>query len=440
MQPSSPPPRCNRKGMSSDSLGRWLDRLNTLHPREIELGLDRVAAVAGALDLLHPEPPVVTVAGTNGKGSTVAVLDALLTECGQLVGAYTSPHFLRFNERIRVGGQEAPDADIVAAFEEIDRARGETSLTYFEFATLAALLVFRDRNCDVLVLEVGLGGRLDAVNIIDTSVAVITSIDLDHQDWLGEKRGEIAREKAGILRPGRPVVIADPDPPGELSACVAAVGATPVLRLGREFAVEETGDHWFGQLRGVDDAPRSLPAMEHGALLPVNVCAALQAALLVGCNFSDRQLLRAAARFAVPGRRQIARFAGRECILDVAHNPASVLKLHEYIDARHCYGKKYAVFSAMADKDIPAMIRAAGGVFDAWFPADLPAISRAEPADRIAAMLRQEGQTVDSVSGSVGEALERARSAMQEGDQMVVFGSFFTVAAAMPQMNGDAGQ
>ena len=302
------------------------------------------------------------------------------------------------------------------------------------------MLVFRDRDCEVLLLEVGLGGRLDAVNIIDASVAVITSIDLDHQDWLGEERGDIAREKAGILRPGRPVVIADPAPPQELVACAATVGAAPVLRLGKEFTVEETGEHWSGQLRHPGGASRLLPSLRCGALLPANVCAALQAALLVGCDFSDAQLHRAAARLAVPGRRQIARFAGSECILDVAHNPASVVKLHEYIDTTYCKGKKYAVFSAMADKDIPAMIRAAGGTFDAWFPADLPTITRAERAERIAEMLRREGQAVNCVSGSVGEALERARNAMQEGDQMVVFGSFFTVAAAMPQMSGDAGR
>jgi dihydrofolate synthase/folylpolyglutamate synthase len=425
--------------MSSDSLGRWLDRLETLHSREIELGLDRVAAVAEALGLRHPEQPVVTVAGTNGKGSTVAVLEALLTECGQLVGAYTSPHVLRFNERIRVGGQEIPDADIVAAFERIDRARGETSLTYFEFATLAALQVFQERACDVLLLEVGLGGRLDAVNIIDTSVAVITSIALDHQDWLGEGRGEIAREKAGILRRGRPVVIADPDPPEELADCVVAAGAEPVMRLGKEFSVEEAGDRWMGRLYRGKGTLRPLPAMSSGPLLPANVCAALQAALLIGCDFSDRQLLQAAGRFAAPGRRQIARYAGRECILDVAHNPAAVSKLHEYIDARCCNGKRYAIFSAMADKDIPGMIRAAGDSFDAWFPAGLPAIDRAEHADRIAAMLRQERQAVKSVSESVGEALERARCAMGVEDQMVVFGSFYTVAEALPLMSRNTG-
>lgn len=231
-------PRRSRQGMSSATLEQWLQRLATIHPREIELGLDRVRAVAMELDLLPVSTPVVTVAGTNGKGSTVAVLDALLTEAGYRTGIFTSPHLLNFNERIRVAGADASDAAIIAAFEAIDLARGAVSLTYFEFATLAALLIFKENAPDFIVLEVGLGGRLDAVNIVDAAVAVITSIDLDHQDWLGESRGEIAREKAGIVRAARPLVVAEPAPPPELLHCIREVGAAPVLQLGREFSVQ----------------------------------------------------------------------------------------------------------------------------------------------------------------------------------------------------------
>ncbi len=431
----SPPRRRNRRGMSSDSLARWLDRLERLHPAEIELGLPRVSAVAGALGLLTPKQPIVTVAGTNGKGSTVAVLEALLTECGRVVGTYTSPHFLRFNERIRVGGEEVADAEIVTAFEQVDRARGAISLTYFEFATLSALLVFREHGCDVLVLEVGLGGRLDAVNILDASVAVITSIDLDHQAWLGEDREQIAREKAGIVRPDRPVVVADPAPPQTLFTAIAAAGAGPVLRLGKEFSVREDGGEWVGTLWTPQGTPRVLPPVSSGPLLPANVCAALQAALLLGVQCSDAQVSRAIEGSAPPGRRQVCHVAGREYLLDVAHNPAAVYKLREYLTARYCYGRRYALFCAMADKDIRAMIQAAGDVFDGWFLADLPGNPRAEKAANIAASLRLGGQSVHSISATMQQALERSAEVMQEGDQMVVFGSFYTVASVLPQMS-----
>ena len=226
--------------MSNASLEQWLQRLETIHPTEVELGLTRIATVARALQLLPVPQPVITVAGTNGKGSTVAVLEALLKASGYRTGVFTSPHLLRFNERIRVDGDEAPDAEIIDAFVAIDAARGDVSLTYFEFAALAALLVFRARGVDIVVLEVGLGGRLDAVNIVDPSVAVITSIDLDHQGWLGESRGEIAREKAGILRHAVPAVIADPNPPPELLHCITKVGARPALFLERSL-------HWPAQ-------------------------------------------------------------------------------------------------------------------------------------------------------------------------------------------------
>ena len=223
--------------MNKASLTQWLQRLETVHPMEIDLGLERVLTVAHTLQLLPLKQPVVTVAGTNGKGSTVAVMEALISEAGYRVGVFTSPHLLRFNERIRVAGVDASDAEIVHAFDLIDQARGAISLTYFEFAALAALLIFEASELDYVVLEVGLGGRLDAVNIVDASVAVITSIDLDHQGWLGNSRGEISREKAGILRRGCPVVIADANPPPELLDCVVDAAASPALYLGREFSV-----------------------------------------------------------------------------------------------------------------------------------------------------------------------------------------------------------
>jgi dihydrofolate synthase/folylpolyglutamate synthase len=425
--------------MINGSLDQWLERLEALHPSEIELGLERVSAVAARLGLLEPKQPVITVAGTNGKGSTVAVLEALLSECNHRVGAYTSPHFLRFNERIRVGGREASDEQIVAAFEKIEESRDEVSLTYFEFATLAALLVFQELECDVLVLEVGLGGRLDAVNILDASVAVITSIDLDHQGWLGDSREEIAPEKAGIVRSGRPVVIADPAPPETLVASVLELGADPVMKLGDEFSLRALGvTAWEGSLSRINGEARELPEMKTGALLPENILAALQATLLLGIEFSDAQLAAALEREPPTGRRQRREIGGRVYLLDVAHNPASIDSLLEYIDITNCNGRKIAIFSPMSDKDLDGMIRRAAGHFDAWFLADQPANGRAATAARLAELLRREGEQMISISKNLRQAFRRAQSVMQEGDQLTVFGSFHTVAAVMPLLDKDA--
>ena len=421
--------------MVKQSLAQWLQRLEGLHPRAIELGLARVASVAAALDLLPVAVPVVSVAGTNGKGSTVAVLEALLGGSGRLAGVYTSPHILRFNERIRVGGVEASDEEIVAAFERIDSARGSTSLTYFEFATLAALLVFRARRVEVMVLEVGLGGRLDAVNIVDPTVAVITRIDLDHQDWLGDNRDSIAREKAGIMRAGRAVVIGDPQPPAALLDCAATVGAQPVLCLGRDFGFEPgQAGSWRGSI-----GARVLPALPRGPLLPENICSALQAASLLGVEADDGQLPELLRHAGPRGRCELRVSAGREYLLDVAHNPAAVQKMVEYSSLNHCKGKTISLFSVMADKDIQAMIAAAGDHFEAWFVAGQPDNPRAATGADIAAALYAAGQAVVSVSKNLRQALRRAQGVMRAGDRLVVFGSFTTVAGVLPLLETGPG-
>jgi dihydrofolate synthase/folylpolyglutamate synthase len=403
----------------------------------VELGLERVSAVANRLQLLPVAQPVVTVAGTNGKGSTVAVLEALLNEAGYCTGVFTSPHLLRFNERIRVAGVDASDTEITDAFITIEEARGGVSLTYFEFATLAALLIFKRRSPDVVVLEVGLGGRLDAVNIVHPSVAVITSIDLDHQAWLGETRGEIAREKAGIMRSGIPVVIADPDPPHELLRCVTEVAASPALYLGREFTVAVAQGEWRAVLQGVDGGPRQLTPQRCGSLLPENICAAVQAALLLGIEFSDDCLSRALATAAPVGRRQVRRVAGRDYVLDVAHNPASVVKLLEYLSVTICSGKTICLFSVMSDKDVQTIVDVATGHFDAWFLADQPENKRAAGAAGIAALLSDAGETMISISKNLRQALRRAQGIMATGDRLVVFGSFYTVAGVLPLLDKD---
>lgn len=422
--------------MNSASLEQWLVHLEALHPTEMELGLGRVTEVANTLGLLPYEIPVVTVAGTNGKGSTVAVLSALLGECGKSTGSFTSPHFQRFNERIRVAGCDAGDDEIATAFAAIEAARGQISLTYFEFATLAALLVFRRREVDVCILEVGLGGRLDSVNIIDTSVAIITSIDLDHQQWLGETRGEIAREKAGIMRRGRPVVIADPAPPTELLACAQEVGAQPVYLLGREFSYTVSDSGWTGFITS-SNGKQSIFEQSSDAVLPQNVCAGLQAASLLGVSFTPAQVAGALSKVDPVGRRQALELAGKHYLLDVAHNPAAANKLLEKVGIRDCNKRTIALFSAMKDKAIVEMLEPAASSFDAWFLAEQPDNKRAMPAKEIAQLLRSQGQQTVSISENIPEAFRLAQQSMSDGDTLVVFGSFYTVAGVLPLLDKD---
>jgi len=423
--------------MNKASLEQWLQRIETIHPEEVELGLERVSSVAERLGLLPVLQPVVTVAGTNGKGSVVAVLEALLSEAGFSTGAFTSPHFLRFNERIRVAGVEVSDTEIIDAFVAIDEARGAVALTYFEFSTLAALVVFKTRNPDILILEVGLGGRLDAVNMVDPSVAVITSIDLDHQAWLGESRGKIACEKAGIMRKSVPVVIADPDPPPELVRRVIGIGASPALYIGKEFSVTSDQNEWWAVLRDAGGVSRHLERHSCGSLLPENIGAALQAALLLGVKFSDDCLSRALPKATPVGRRQVRQTGGRNYVLDVAHNPAAVRKLLEYLDVTHCNGRTIGIFSIMADKDIQTIVETAAGHFDAWFLAEQPGNKRAAKASTIASLLNSAGQSMISISKNLRQALRRAQGVSREGDRLVVFGSFYTVAAVLPLLDTD---
>jgi dihydrofolate synthase/folylpolyglutamate synthase len=423
--------------MTEQSLSQWLQRLEGQHGKDMDLGLDRVGAVARRMELLPLPVPVITVAGTNGKGSTVAVLEAVLQASGKTPGVYSSPHFLRFNERIRVAGREMDDAAIVAAFAEIEHARQAISLSYFEFATLAALWLFRRQAVDIVVLEVGLGGRLDAVNIVDADVAVITSIDLDHQHWLGEDRDAIAREKAGVCRVGRPCVVADAQPPQALLDCLSEQRVLLYL-IGREFDFEMHRAGWEARLAVPGGKPLASGSLPHSGLLPANVCAALQALLLIGVT-PDPQLLPQILRdLPLIGRRQVLQVAGRQYLLDVAHNPAAVDKLHEYLDANPCSGRTIALFAAMSDKDIRGMIRACGDAIDAWFLADLPGNARAASAADIGSMLHAEGQGMISISSNPRQACRRAQSLMGADDRLVVFGSFFTVAEIFSVLDKDS--
>lgn len=416
--------------MSNLPLDAWLTRLETLHPRAMELGLDRVAEVATRLELVPPSAPVITVAGTNGKGSCVAAMEAVLTATGRLPGASVSPHLHRFNERIRVGGQPVDDHEITAAFERIDIARGAVSLTYFEFALLASLLVFAAREVDILLLEVGLGGRLDAVNIVDPDVAVITSISLDHQAWLGDTRDAISREKAGILRDCIPAVIADPDPPAALLDCVRERRADAVF-IGKDFSVEEGDGTWTGTLRPLQGGQRHLPTLPTGPLLPANIAAGLQALLLLGHDVPDAILEATLPALQPGGRRERRRHAGREILLDVAHNPAAATALADHLRSNRVVGRNLALFSVMADKDIRAIIRACAGVFDGWIVAGQPELARAATSDSIAALLTAADEALLAVSATVEEGMAEAGRQAGDDDRLVVFGSFYTVAAAL---------
>jgi dihydrofolate synthase/folylpolyglutamate synthase len=417
--------------MTEVSLEHWLAKLETLHPTEMELGLDRVASVAMSMNLLPLECPVVTVAGTNGKGSVVAVAEAVLLAAGHSVGTFTSPHLLRFNERIRVAGRDVPDGDLIEAFEAIEIARGATSLTYFEFSTLAALYIFHKRKPDRVILEVGLGGRLDAVNIVDPSVAVITAIDLDHEGWLGDSREKIALEKAGILRSDVPVVVADRQPPASLVKKIVEVGAHPALFLGRDFDSVKQAEKWRGSILGANGTRRQLPEMTEESLLADNIVAGLQAAALVGTDADIEGIQELIATAAPLGRRQVRSLDGIEYVFDVGHNPASISKLAEFLLRKFAGRRKIAVFSAMADKDLSGMITAARGVFDAWFVADQPGNERAAAAADIAELLHNTGESMISINKNPRQALARVKSIAQKDDVIIVFGSFTTVGKAL---------
>jgi len=417
------------------TLAAWLAYLETLHPKAIAMGLERVEAVRARMGTVLA-CPVVTVTGTNGKGSTCALLAAMFAAAGFRTGLYTSPHLARYNERVRIGGRDATDAELTGAFDAVEDARvaasGEpTPLTYFEFATLAALWLFARADLDVVILEVGLGGRLDAVNIVDADVAVVTSIDLDHMDYLGPTRDDIAREKAGILRAGRPVVCAEPDPPDPLIRHAAALGA-PVVQLGRDYGYTAEGTQWrywgpagrrFGlphpALRGAHQLANAATAL---AVLDL-----MQARLPVAGGAIREGLL----AVALPGRLQV--LPGRPTIvLDVAHNPHAARVLATAVGAMGFHPRTLAVFGMLADKDIAGVVAAVAPRVDRWYVATLPG-PRGATAAVVRGVVERAGCTPAAVRAfdDVAAAYAAARSDADEADRIIVFGSFLTVAAAL---------
>ncbi|WP_084646156.1 bifunctional tetrahydrofolate synthase/dihydrofolate synthase [Marinimicrobium agarilyticum] len=413
--------------MRFERLDDWLRWLESHHPTEIELGLTRIRVVAERLDLLTPSARVISVAGTNGKGSCVAACGALLQAAGCSVGTYTSPHLLRYNERVVIDGAFASDDELCQAFARIDEASPDISLTYFEFGTLAALDIFQRRRVDVMVLEVGLGGRLDAVNILDADVAIVTSVDLDHQAWLGNDRDSIGREKAGIYRAGRPALCADPAPPEGLLAAVAERGVQ-LQRLGTDFGFssESEGWRWWGS--GADDNAQSVTLPEPTLPWP-SLAAALQAVAQLGFDASALAVSVGLSTLTLAGRYQRFDWRGRTVIMDVAHNPAAARHLASRL-ARETFPRTLALAAIMADKDRGATLAPLVAQVQHWWLAALPDVPRAATVDQLTLDLKTLGAEADGC-GTLERAIDWLLSRSSPGDRIVVMGSFFTVGAAL---------
>ncbi len=422
----------------SRNLAEWLAYQERVNVHSIELGLDRVREVWQRLGAPRPAPYVITVAGTNGKGSTVALLEAMLAAAKFRVGAFTSPHLLVYNERIRIEGALADDAALIAAFERIEAARGELPLTYFEFGTLAAVDLFARAGVDVAVLEVGLGGRLDAVNIIDADVAVITTIGLDHMDWLGPDRDSIGREKAGIARRGRPAIVGELDPPAGLLAALAGCGAR-VVRAGSDFRVEHHSHGWRWRHR--DGTAMELPDPQLAAPVQYANAAAAIAALHV---FQEGVLAPSAVFAAASAGLHEVRLAARlqalggepPVFVDVGHNPQAARALAEWLDTQPP-GGVYAVYGALSDKDVAGVMAALGTRIDHWHLAGLEqATSRGLTAAALAATLRETlPQARFDIHADVAAALVQARQAAPPGVRILAFGSFFVASAVMAEQS-----
>ncbi len=410
------------------SLADWLLHLESLHPKTIALGLERVAQVKQRLNL-EPDFPVIIVGGTNGKGSVCAMLESILHAAGYKVGCYTSPHLLQYNERVRIAKQQASDAELCASFEAIEQVRGDIEMTYFEFGTLAAMQCFIAHKVDVAILEVGLGGRLDAVNVFDADCAVVTSVDIDHIDYLGDSREQIAFEKAGIFRSGKVAICADSDVPPALSAHAQQIGAD-LWCIGKEFGLRAHQGQWdyFGKDGGRSALP--YPALR-GAFQLQNASAVLAAldvlktALPVSMSAVRRGLIEVelAGRFQfIPGQPQ--------WILDVAHNPHAARSLAQNL-ANLPPAKTFAVLAMLKDKDMAGVVQALDAQIDVWLVAGINAPRGANSGElaQVLLGLPVRGEVIDC--NSIENALNEASNRAGENDRIAVLGSFYTVAEVM---------
>ncbi|MBT4493794.1 MAG: bifunctional folylpolyglutamate synthase/dihydrofolate synthase [Gammaproteobacteria bacterium] len=389
------------------TLTEWLDRISAIHPVGWDLGLERVGKIGLALDLLHPADKVVLVAGTNGKGSTCEYLAQIAMSAGLKVGKSTSPHLFRFNERIVVDGDAVDDETIIAAFELIDRARGETTLTYFEFAALASLMIFRQAKVDLAILEVGLGGRLDAMNIVEPDLSIITSVSLDHQSWLGDNREDIGREKAGIMRAGIHCLISDRDPPLSLID-MAMQMAVPIELIGRDFEFDQQSD---GRL------PRDSFAV------------ARRASEYLSLAVSETELRRIGTETTLPGRLTL--LSGHcPILLDVAHNPAAAEHLVTYVESLDVEGDIHAIVGIYEDKDIDGVLAPLVRLVKTWHLTDLDE-GRAETAQNLACRLAEHHAGKTSTYAKISEAAKTLESLVSENDLILILGSFPVVAGGL---------
>jgi dihydrofolate synthase/folylpolyglutamate synthase len=423
-----------------DRLADWLAWQETLHPNAIDLGLDRLQRTLDRLGWQRPACPVITVAGTNGKGSCVALTARILREAGYRVGTFTSPHLLRYNERIAIDGVEVADEALIAAFERIDAARGDDTLTFFEFNAAAALLVFADARPDAVVLEVGMGGRLDAVNVVDADVALVTSIDLDHCDWLGHDRETIGREKAGIFRAGRPAIFGARDMPASIRESAQQVGAD-LQQLGRDFDWVRSGDRWTWRGRAGEQRDLPAPALQ-GEIQYNNAAAVLAAleALEARLSVPRSAIERGLQTVTLPGRFQVLHQSSPrsiEWILDVAHNPAADHTLAAQLAARKDGGRTIAVCGVLSDKDVEGIVGELRSSFDAWVIVGLQG-ARALAPEALAARVRNVGAHVEAIAADVVAGCLAAEALAQAGDRIVVFGSFLAVGPALGRLVGQA--
>ena len=418
--------------MNARNLKQWLNYLEQLHPSEIEMGLARVQEVAQRLRLPRLAQKIVTVTGTNGKGSTCALLASLTAGQGLRVGVYSSPHLLRYNERVRINGQEVSEAQLCVAFTAVEAARADISLTYFEMGTLAAFWLFAQSALDLVILEVGLGGRLDAVNIVDADVAVVTSIGIDHKDWLGDTRDSVAFEKSGIFRPELPAVCGDLDPPEQLLTR-AALLKTPLVLRGRDFdlASSEHAWHW----RGLDGQGNGVHLHDIPLLsLPVeNAAVALQVYALLGLPWQPQVMIDSLCRATMQGRLQnvAVQWQGRSLnlLLDVAHNPHAAHYLATRLAAQPIKGRRLAVLGVLDDKDLSGVLDCMQTQIGNWAVAALPTPRSCRVESLHSAL--QARQAVVASYENIAQAIEAQCSQATADDQIVIFGSFYTVAQAL---------
>ena len=413
---------------AGSNLAAWLSRLETFSPHEIELGLERVLAVLERLDLSLPEL-VLHVAGTNGKGSSVAMAQALLTAAGLRTGTYTSPHIVAFNERIAIDGVAVGDDEIVAAFERVDAHRRDTPLTYFEFTTLAALVIFAAHELDALVLEIGMGGRLDAVNAVEPAAGLITNVSLDHCEWLGNTVEAIAREKAGIMRPAKPVVFAADDPPSTILAYADEVGADLVL-AGRDFTWQGGAGDWAWQGRSTAFEGLAFPGLPGDFQLrnAAGVLALLEAAGVIG-RLDAAAISRALAATRLAGRlQQVER--ERLWLLDVAHNPAAARVLGGVLAATPFAGRTVAILGVLDDKDVEGIAEPLARHVDNWI-AVTAASPRAIDAAELARRVANCSNAACLIADSLEAAMAHARDVSAAGDRVLVTGSFYLVGPAL---------